>query len=124
VEKARFEDRLQVEFQIAEPTPCQRVPEFLLLSLVEHAIQCGMAIGPAPLRVVVSARCLGGWLCIEVSSTAAGAAVETGDDPILERLQRRLALSYKADDYRLTSSQSAAWTSVTIEIAVDKQAGP
>src|SRR5262249_47727117 len=56
VESIRFEDRLQVEFNVEPQTQNEQVPVLLLHPLVENAIKHGLAKGQEPLWVQISAH--------------------------------------------------------------------
>lgn len=56
LQKLRFGDRLDVEFDIDAATLDRRVPGFVLYPLLENAVKFGMQTGPSPARVVVRVR--------------------------------------------------------------------
>ncbi len=69
IEKIRFEENLETEFDIEEEAKDFKVPCFLLNPLVENAIKHGLQTSPKPLKIKISAR-LDGWkLFLEVSNT-------------------------------------------------------
>jgi LytS/YehU family sensor histidine kinase len=117
VERVRFEDQFEVEFEIAEAAGAQRVPQFFLQPLVEHVIREGLAAGPTPLRVVVSCRCLAGRLRIAVRRTRVGSGMPTARGSGLADLRRRLDLLYKEHAGGWTLRESAE--SLTIEIPLE-----
>jgi len=121
VEKIRFEDQLQFELEIAEAARRRCIPEFLLQSLVENAVVNGMRTSPMPLRVVVSARCLDGRILLEVRNTGTWRASKVDGDSWLENLQRRLDLVYKEDGYRLTTGETAEWSSITVDMPASEE---
>lgn len=66
IEKVRFEERLQVEFEIAKEAESVKVPSFILQPLVENAIKYGMRTSPMPLRIWVLAEYRERELLLEV----------------------------------------------------------
>ena len=119
VERIRFEDQFEVEFEIADAARPQRVPQFFLQPLVENVIREGIRAGPTPLRVVVSARCLDRRLRVEVRNTGTWSGLATVRGNGLEDLHRRLDLLYKEGGYGWTLSESADWVSLSIEIPLE-----
>jgi hypothetical protein len=68
IERVRFEERLQVDYDIAEGVEVCRVPEMLLQPLVENAIKYGMTT-EEPLHIRIGARRAEGRLCVRVENT-------------------------------------------------------
>lgn len=66
VEKLRFEERLQLEFDVDEDCLDASVPTLLLQPLVENAVKHGIAQRRAPGRIRVAARRAGPVLRLEV----------------------------------------------------------
>jgi two-component system LytT family sensor kinase len=120
VERIRFEDQFEVEFEIDAAARRQHVPQFFLQPLVENVIREGLGTEPKPLRVVVSCRCLDHWLRVEVRNTAVRSSTATSRGSSLQDLRRRLDLLYQEGGYSWTLSESADWVSLTIEIPLEK----
>ncbi len=66
IEKFRFEDRLEVRYNIDEISREQKIPRFLLQPLVENSIKHGIAkvIGPGEIEIEVS--CISDSICIRI----------------------------------------------------------
>jgi two-component system, LytTR family, sensor kinase len=56
LESIRFEDRMQVEWQIAEDTLSLPVPPMMLQTLVENAIKHGIATRPEGGRIIITSH--------------------------------------------------------------------
>ena len=69
IEKIRFEERLEIDFDIAENVEDEMVPCFLLNPLVENSIKHGLATSPKPLLVRICASRLNGTLRLEVTNS-------------------------------------------------------
>jgi signal transduction histidine kinase len=74
IERTRFGDRLQVDFDIAPETLDAAVPNMLLQPLVENAIRHGIARQVGGGRVEITARRDDGNLCLMVRDTGPGLA--------------------------------------------------
>ena len=74
IERRRFGDRLQVDFDIAPETLDAAVPNMLLQPLVENAIRHGIARQVGGGRVEITARRSDGDLCLMVRDTGPGLA--------------------------------------------------
>jgi len=74
IERTRFGDRLQVDFDIAPETLDAAVPNMLLQPLVENAIRHGIARKVGGGRVEITARRNDGDLCLMVRDTGPGLA--------------------------------------------------
>ncbi len=104
VERARFEDRLDVRILVPQALRAARVPPLLLQPLVENAIKHGVTPQRAGGRIVVTAtvdqdHARQDQLCVSVRDTGAGAtepALEHGRARGLglRNVERRLAVQY------------------------------
>jgi len=72
IEQTRFEDRLRVAFDIAEPALAGQLPVLILQPLVENAIRHGLAprTSPGSLRIAAARR--EGLLCVEIEDDGMG----------------------------------------------------
>ena len=69
IEKIRFEDKLEISFQINPAAEEFRVPSLIIHPLVENAIKYGMQTSPLPLNISVAAQAVNGSLRLEVVNT-------------------------------------------------------
>ena len=69
IEKIRFEEDLEIEFDIDEDAKDVKVPGFLLNPLVENAIKHGFQTSPKPLKINIKATLNGAHLLLEVTNT-------------------------------------------------------
>ncbi len=72
IEKARFSDRLSVEFEIEEETKEIQIPCYLIQPLVENSIKHGVGKSIGKCTILISSRFRGDFLIIEVSDNAEG----------------------------------------------------
>lgn len=100
IEKIRFEDKLDVRFDIDPEAERFFVPGFLIHPLVENAIKYGMQTSAMPLKVELSARVREGSLRIEVANSgrwadrAAGLNLSSGTGIGLQNVRQRLEQIY------------------------------
>ncbi len=78
IEKIRFEDKLDVRFDIDPEAERFFVPGFLIHPLVENAIKYGMQTSAMPLKVELSARARADSLRIEVANSGRWAGRDSG----------------------------------------------
>lgn len=69
IEKIRFEENLEIEYDVEEKAEEFPVPYFLLNPLVENAVKHGLPVSPNPLKIKISARLKGESLILEVANT-------------------------------------------------------
>jgi two-component system, LytTR family, sensor kinase len=69
IEKIRFEDKLEVGYEVDEKANEFSVPCLLLNPLVENAIKHGLQTSPKPLKIKISAKLEGEKLILEVANT-------------------------------------------------------
>ena len=72
IQRARFSDRMSVEFRVDPETLDALVPNFVLQPLVENAIRHGIAPRIAPGHIIISARREGGDVHLEVRDDGSG----------------------------------------------------
>ena len=82
VEKIRYEDKLEVSFQIDPQAEDFPVISFLLHPLAENAIKYGMQTSSMPLRIQIRAKVFNGSLRLEIENT--GKWIEPTEDDELE----------------------------------------
>ena len=69
IEQVRFEEKLQVSFDVSEDVEELEVPGFLLHPLVENAVKYGMQTTKLPLAIEVAANIRNGLAVIRVTNT-------------------------------------------------------
>jgi two-component system, LytTR family, sensor kinase len=122
IERIRFEDKLDVEFDIEPAAESFLLPSFLVHPLVENAVKHGMRSGSIPLAIRLIARLDGDVLRIEVANTgrlarseAGASAPVTGAGIGLENIRRRLEqMFHERSHFEL--SERDGWTRAVIEI--------
>lgn len=103
IEKKRFEEKLEINYQIDENIYRLKILSFLLHPLIENAIKYGMKTSPMPLHINLSAKKSDYGLCIEVCNS--GTWIErqdkdykgtgTGLCNVKERLENAYGKDYK-----------------------------
>lgn len=126
IEKIRFEDKLQVEFDVEPSAEEFQLPGFLIHPLVENAIKYGMHAGQTPLVIHLQARTDGnGSLQVEVANTGrwieASAAAGDGDNQSngtgigLRNIRRRLEQHFPGQ-HSFNIREQDGWIRARIEI--------
>ena len=122
IEKIRFEERLDVAFDIDPAAEEMQLPGFLIHPLVENAVKHGMMSEAAPLRVCITARARPQGLSVEVANTGqlntAAAAKKTngaGTGIGLQNVRERLAKLYPGKS-RFQLREENGWIRALIEI--------
>ena len=97
IEKKRFEENLEVNFDISHEAEDYPVLSFLIHPLIENAIKYGMKTSPMPLKVWISAKVVNQHLNIEVCNTGkwvektpAGSVNHMGTGTGLDNIKNRL----------------------------------
>ena len=122
IEKIRFEDEVEVNFNIDKSAENFKIPGFLIHPLVENAIKHGMLTSPIPLKIEINATIENGKLGIEVSNTGHMSEIKenknheknstgTGLQNVRKRLEQLFPGKHKFDVY-----QKAGWVHAIIEI--------
>jgi LytS/YehU family sensor histidine kinase len=135
LEQVRYEERLQVAFEVEPAAESRRVPSFLLHPLAENAVKYGIRTSPTPLRVRIAARADGARLVVEIANTGrwlgeraggngagALAGVRTAGHPLddgagvgLANVRERLNRLYPGR-HRFEVLQDDGWVRARIEI--------
>lgn len=116
IEKIRFEEKLDVRFEIEPQAEDYQLPGFLIYPLVENAIKYGMN-QDAPMRLHISACVSNGKLHIEVANTGHWKINENGDSLGigLRNVEQRLAQLFP-DRSRFEIAETDGWVHAKIEI--------
>ena len=104
IERTRFHDRLEIEYDVQPATLGALVPDLVLQPLVENAIRHGVSPNPGVGRIQVRSRRAGDALVIEIRDNGAGLPSERTTDGIgLTTTRARLERLY-GDRQELTLS--------------------
>ena len=96
--RGRFEDRLTVEIDVAEPCRSMLVPSLILQPIVENCFRHGFSADHPNLRIQVSAKArIDGRLEIAIQDNGAGAPASLVEGVGLGTLRRRLAVLHGAE---------------------------
>jgi integral membrane sensor domain MASE1 len=127
VEKARWGDDLQLEFDVVPDARAVRLPPFLLLPLVENAIKYGGRTTPEVLRLRISARRAGAGVTIEIANTGAWLPPDvsrTDSTGIgLENLKQRLQRYYPAA-HEFSVGAADGWVTARLVLQAAPTHGP
>ena len=119
IEQTRFQDRLTVDFQIAEDTLDARVPKMILQPLVENAIRHGIAQVAEGGKLQIEARRNDGFVDLIVSDNGGGLG-ESADDSNgigLKNTRERLMKLYGENQtFEIVSVSGAVGFRVNIQI--------
>ncbi|MFO8099758.1 MAG: histidine kinase [Salinibacter sp.] len=121
VEKIRFEDDLQVAFDVSETAGQQVVPSFLVLPLVENTIKHGQRTSPEPLRVRIHGTVADDVLRIMVANTGHwrnSTPDTTGTGTGLDNVRTRLEAQYP-DQHRFEIWEEDGWVRARIALDAD-----
>lgn len=129
IEQIRFEERLQVAFEIDPVAEARRVPSFLLHPLAENAVKYGVRTSRSPARLRVTAHAEGDVLRIEIANTgrwceggSPGEDFEGGAGVGLANVRQRLEHLYPGR-HRFEVAQDGGWVRARIEIVGNGGAG-
>lgn len=120
IEKVRFEDELQVDFNIDQIAEVFPIPIFLIHPLVENAIKYGMQTSPIPLKIIITAKMLDDILNISVYNTGKWIEREKNnhDGRGLENIERRLKIyAPNQHDFQIIKNSD----SVQVKISLKKE---
>ena len=122
IEKIRFEDKLEVTFDVEPAAEKCQLPGFLIHPLVENAVKHGMTNNSGPLKICIAARLREGGLLVEIANTGRldtpkpqtnGNGTQIG----LRNVRERLAKVYP-DKSSFSLRQDGDWIRATIEMEI------
>lgn len=123
IQTSRFEDRLQVHFDVPAALRDARVPNLILQPLIENAVKHTIANGAASVRVEVKAHAEGRKLLIEVANSLAEPRLpppaENASGWGLSNVRERLG-AYFGDQASMTTSRSGDRYLVTLELPLER----
>jgi hypothetical protein len=114
LEKIRFEDRLQVEFQIEDDTLDQQVPPMMLQTLVENAIKHGISKRVAGGKVLVASNFINSHFELRVENSGELQHISNTNGFGIKSTQDRLNLLY-GNEASFSMQQKDAQT---VEVAI------
>lgn len=115
IEKIRFEDKLQVKFNIEEEAKNAKVPCLLLNPLVENAIKHGFTNSGEPLEIVISALIKQKVLFLEVANNGKLSENGNGTHIGLKNLRERLERNFP-DRSEFSLNEKDGWVRAQIFI--------
>lgn len=124
IEKTRFEEKLEIEYNIADEVRNSQILTFLLHPLIENAVKYGMKTSTMPLKIGINAQKTGYGLLIEICNS--GVWVDRNGDENhsggtgtgMKNVEKRLKSAYK-DDYRFEIIKGE--TNICIRIEIKEQ---
>lgn len=119
IEKARFEEKLNVSFEIDPAAREFPVPCYLLNPLIENAVKHGLNGSSEPLQICVSGTVEDDVLRVEVANTGSVAKNSRGFGIGLENVRGRLEKLFPGrGDFKLFEENG--WVRARIEIRAEK----
>jgi hypothetical protein len=122
IEKRRYEEKLDVTFDVDPEVYPLSIPSFLLNPLVENAVKYGMATSPMPLRIRVGATRLPDGLRVTVANTGRwfppdgdGNRTAPGTGTGLDNVRQRLTNAYP-DRHRFEILTRKDWVEVRLDL--------
>lgn len=117
IQKIRFEEKLDVSYDIDKSIYQVNIPFFIILPLVENAIKFGLQSSESPLKIKIIARA-GDNLEISVLNTGSLVECEKSDEGTktgIENTKKRLSL-YFPDSYSFRLYEENSWVIAQIII--------
>jgi two-component system, LytTR family, sensor kinase len=119
IEQQRYEDKLQVTFDIDHRTEDILVPSFLIHPIVEQALRCGMQTSTMPLCLKIQSLLVEGRLKITIMHS--GYTIPTNGNGMhessMEQVETRLKELFPGQ-YHLSSSQQDDQAQTILELAM------
>jgi two-component system LytT family sensor kinase len=126
IEEARFGSRLRVEIDVSPEVAREHVPPLILQPVVENALKHGLAPKPGPGQLWISAKIIGGQVCLAVEDDGVGPSpgglkTENGNGSHtqgvgLTNVRQRLATLYQERAYLTLQPREPAGARVTLMV--------
>jgi hypothetical protein len=117
IEKIRFEDKLEINFEVEKAAEDFLVPCFLLNPLVENAVKHGLETSAKPLKIIISANIEDERLILEVVNSGRLQAASNGNGTKIGLQNVRLRLEKLfGDRSRFDLTQDGDFVKARIEI--------
>ncbi|REL35649.1 sensor histidine kinase [Thalassotalea euphylliae] len=121
IEKVRFEERLQVDINIADDCANALVPSMVLQPLAENAIKYAIAVKEEGGTISITVNRFGNDLLVELADNGPGAEIKNGNlhrenGVGLANTRERLAALYKDNFSLVVSSNKPSGVKVNIRI--------
>lgn len=112
IQKIRYEERLEVNFDIKPDADEFPVLSFLIHPIIENAVKYGMETSPMPLKIGISAKVNGNKLIIDISNTgrwvekagSGNSGTGTGLENVKQRLENGFPGQYSFEIIKETDS--------------------
>jgi len=123
IEKKRYEEKLEIEFDIDPEIECVPILGFLIHPLVENAVKYGMQTSAMPLKITIRAKRLNGRLKIEVINSGNWVKDRhrekvSGTGTGLENVRARLENAFK-HDYSMRINEKKDSVSIELEMPIN-----
>ena len=124
IEKKRFEEKLEINFEIDKEAESFQVLSFLIQPFVENAIKYGMQTSPMPLKIEIVAKVIDRKLLLKIKNSGCWVDSSTGiytssqwkgTGKGLENVKMRLENAY-GSNYRLEFIKAEAYVMAVLEI--------
>jgi LytS/YehU family sensor histidine kinase len=122
IEKRRYEEKLDVTFDVDPAVDQAPILSFLLNPLVENAVKYGMHTSSLPLRIRITAEQMSQGFRVMVANTGRwipaaddGGRTASGTGTGLDNIRQRLANAYP-DRHRFGISTDGDWVKVCLDI--------
>lgn len=121
IEKARYEERLKVEFDIDKRTAQVMIPPLMLQTIIENSIKHGIAKLPKGGSVRIQTAALDDAVDIEVFNSGEFDPDGRSDSSLgLENTRNRLSLSFGQDAWMKIGNYNGSMVRTTIHIPMNK----
>lgn len=118
IEKTRFEEKLEINFQIEPETENIVVPSFLIHPLIENAIKYGMKTTTLPLRIVIKSSVENNNLCLEVCNSGQWLETQESNNSTgtgLNNVKQRLENTYpEKHTFEIIKESNSVCVKITI----------
>lgn len=121
IEKKRFEEKLEISYNIADGTKSLQILSFLLHPLIENAVKYGMKTSDMPLKISLTAQKTGIGIMLEICNSGKWINRDGNNNPStgtgtgITNVEKRLKNAY-GDGYRFEVLKGEKNICVRIEI--------